>query len=212
MALPVFLTRKHRVYTLEMDDVSAEASNYVAVGGRGKVVAVYTVLHGAITTADSVLTPKINGTAMLTGFKSVSSAAVAAGGTGYSVGDLITLQGDRAGSANAPRLAVATLDGSAVATVTVNRAGDYRETPGDPVGQAYVTPAAGQTGATFNLTMVSNTATITITQSGSAAGDIDSCFPTGQNTVEAGGYLELASNGGSETTIRLTALFVVLED
>lgn len=213
MTLPIRITNKHRIYRLELDDVSTESSCYVVAGGRGKVVAVYTVLHTAITTANAVLTPKVNGTAMTKGVKTVSSAAVSAAGSGYSVGDLLVLaSGGRSGSANAPRLAVATLSGSGVATVTVDRAGDYSETPSNPVAVAYATPAAGQTGATFTLTMAANTATITVTQSGSAAGDVDSVFPSGTNTFQAGDYLELASDGASDTTARVSAIFVTIEE
>lgn len=211
MTLPLRLTNKHRIYRLELDDISTESSCYVAAGGRGKVVAVYTVLHGAITTANGTLTPKINGVAMTKGTKSVSSAAVSAGGTGYAVGDLLVLAGGRSGSSNAPRLAVATLSGSAVATVTVDRAGDYSETPSNPVGVVMATPPSGS-GATFTLTMVANTATITVTQASSAAGDVDSCFPTGSNTFQAGDYLELATDGTADTTARISAIFVTIED
>ncbi len=40
---------------------------------------------------------------------------------------------------------------------------------------------------------------ITITQSGSAAGDVDSATPTGANTVTAGQAIEIACNGGTST-------------
>jgi hypothetical protein len=208
MALPIVLSPAYRYYQIEMDDVSAEATAYVVAGGRGHVEAIYTVLHGAITTADSILTPKINGTAMTMGGKKLSSAAVVAGGSGYSVGDIITLAGGKGAPA---KVAVDTLSGSAVATVTVPTAGDYSEVPADPVAQAFVGPAAGQTGATFNLTMLSNDAAITVATASSAAGDIDSCFPSGANTVQAGDKIELASDGGSETTMRLSAVVVVRE-
>lgn len=49
--------------------------------------------------------------------------------------------------------------------------------------------------------------TITVTQSGSAAGDVDSCTPTGANKVKAGDALELETNGGSTTTAALGVTF-----
>jgi hypothetical protein len=76
--------------------------------------------------------------------QSVSAAAVAAGGTGYAVGDTITLP-------NGVVLTVATLAVSAVATVTITNAGNVAGTPpANP--QAQVSTSGAGTGATFNLT------------------------------------------------------------
>ena len=41
---------------------------------------------------------------------------------------------------------------------------------------------------------------ITITQSGSAAGDVDSATPSGANTMTAGQALEIVCNGGTTTS------------
>lgn len=74
-----------------------------------------------------------------------ATAAVSAGGSGYVVGDIITLVG-----ADAPHLIVATLSGSAVATVTILYPGTWGLTPPtNPVAQAS-TNGVG-TGATFTL-------------------------------------------------------------
>jgi hypothetical protein len=73
--------------------------------------------------------------------------SVAAGGTNYVVGDEITLTGGTTGDACV--LTVATLSGSAVATVTITNAGYYNLQPTDPVAQGS-TDGSG-TGATFNL-------------------------------------------------------------
>lgn len=93
-------------------------------------------------------------------FRPVTAAAVAAGGTGYAVGDEITLAETPAGDApiGAPvKLLVATLAGSAVATVTVvsqipnaTLGGSYFNTQTNPVAQSSTT--GNGTGATFNLT------------------------------------------------------------
>lgn len=40
---------------------------------------------------------------------------------------------------------------------------------------------------------------ITITSSGSAAGDVDSCTPTGNNTVTAGQAIKVTTDGGTST-------------
>lgn len=42
--------------------------------------------------------------------------------------------------------------------------------------------------------------TATVAYSGSAAGDVDSCTPTGANTVQAGDRIEFKSAGESSTT------------
>lgn len=79
----------------------------------------------------------------------VSAAVVAAGGSGYAVGNTITLT-------NGVILTVATLTVSAVATVTITNAGLVAggSEPVNPVAQVS-TNGAG-TGATFTLTWVDN--------------------------------------------------------
>lgn len=94
-------------------------------------------------------------------FIPVTSAAVAAAGTGYAVGDIITLP---QGAITSPpigapaKLRVATLAGSGVATVTVvnqvldaspAQGGSYFAQQTNPVAQDTTTGAG--TGATFNL-------------------------------------------------------------
>lgn len=43
--------------------------------------------------------------------------------------------------------------------------------------------------------------TITITQSGSAAGDIDSCTPSANNTFSAGTTLRITNDGAADTSV-----------
>jgi len=50
---------------------------------------------------------------------------------------------------------------------------------------------------------------ITITQSGSAAGDIDSSTPSGANTLTAGQAIEIISDGGSTGTVKATFTFEI---
>ena len=108
--------------------------------------------------------PPVKFVVMTDTFRPVTAATVAAGGTGYVVGDQITLA---AGANTSPPigapvvLQVATLSGSAVATVTV--VSQVMDTPvASPIGGSYFgvqtnpvaqgsTTGVG-TGATFNLT------------------------------------------------------------
>jgi hypothetical protein len=98
-------------------------------------------------------------------FYAVTAATVAAGGTGYAIGDIITLA---SGATTSPpigapvQLRVATLSGSAVATVTVVNqvlgeatplGGSYFGIQTNPVAQGSTT--GNGTGATFNLTQAS---------------------------------------------------------
>lgn len=75
----------------------------------------------------------------------VTAAVVAAGGSGYAIGNTITL-------ANGVILTVATLSTTAVATVTVSNGGSVATAskPANPVAQ--VSSNGGGTGATFTLT------------------------------------------------------------
>jgi hypothetical protein len=51
--------------------------------------------------------------------------------------------------------------------------------------------------------------TITITASGSAAGDIDSCTPTALNTFTASSYLRVTSDTAGAGTVNATLLFTI---
>lgn len=53
---------------------------------------------------------------------------------------------------------------------------------------------------------------ITVANSGSAAGDVDSDVPTGANTVTAGQSLSATSDGASSTTATLDVFFVIEGD
>lgn len=79
---------------------------------------------------------------------SAVSATVQAGGTGYAVGDTITTTGGTALSQ--PIFTVATLSGSAVATVTVTYPGFYTATPSNPVAQG--STSGSGTSCTLNVT------------------------------------------------------------
>lgn len=63
---------------------------------------------------------------------------------------------------------------------------------------------------TFEIggTAVTNGA-ITVTQSGSAAGDVDSSTPTAANRVEEGESIEIISDGASATACEMIVTFVI---
>ena len=50
---------------------------------------------------------------------------------------------------------------------------------------------------------------ITVTQSGSAAGDVDTSEPTAANDVAEGGTIEMISDGGSSTACECVVTFVI---
>ena len=50
---------------------------------------------------------------------------------------------------------------------------------------------------------------ITVTQSGSAAGDIDTATPTAANEVAEDGSIEMITDGASSNTIKLVVTFVI---
>ena len=94
-----------------------------------------------------------------TGTQQVTSVAVNAGGSGYNVGDILTLTNSNLTSNYTPAvLQVATLTGSAIASVNILSGGSYPSAPSNPVGitsaMPYGTNAGGSgTNATFNLTL-----------------------------------------------------------
>ena len=50
---------------------------------------------------------------------------------------------------------------------------------------------------------------ITVTQSGSAAGDVDTAEPTAANEVLEDGTIEMITDGSSSNTIKLVVTFVI---
>ena len=50
---------------------------------------------------------------------------------------------------------------------------------------------------------------ITVTQSGSAAGDVDTAEPTAANEVADDGTIEMITDGASSNTIKLVVTFVI---
>lgn len=69
-------------------------------------------------------------------------------------------------------------------------------------GDAVLTPK-------INGTAVTNGA-ITIANAGSAAGDVDSSFPTSARTVRPGEAIEIETDGGSTGAVEVTGTVVIL--
>lgn len=63
----------------ELDDISTASTTYVVAPSAGRVIKIYSVIHGAIATADADLTASINGTAITGGVITVATASSAAG-------------------------------------------------------------------------------------------------------------------------------------
>lgn len=114
-----------------------------------------------------------------------SNAVVVNGGTGYAVGDILSVRDGTTGKGYPTRLRVATITaGGVVATVTVISAGAWTTNPTNPVG---TDPETGSgRNATFTLTLAAGV--------GLAAGDL----VFGQGFTNAG-------NNGLHTVTALTA-------
>lgn len=85
---------------------------------------------------------------------------------------------------------------------------------GGTVAKIYTVIDAAITTADANLTFKINATTITssgitVTQSGSAAGDVDSSTPSALNTVVAGDKLRVTTDGASDTTCKVTVTFLI---
>ena len=62
-----------------MTDVGTAGSIYINVPDRGKIIKIISVLHGAITVADSLITTAINGTTVTGGGMTIAYTGSAAG-------------------------------------------------------------------------------------------------------------------------------------
>jgi hypothetical protein len=122
---------------------------------------------------------------------------VAAGGTGYVVGDQITLTGGT--GLSAAILQVATLSGSAVATVTVIRNGSYTAVPGNPVAQGSTTGVG--TGATFTMAWSANGQSTSISRQTVAPTDSRFRFTgNGPSNLSASGFYGNSAGNGTHTS------------
>lgn len=163
-------------------DIATGLSDCLTRDGQAGMTAVFKAVSGSVSapgisfTSDTTaglflsstgitgLVAKSLGILLNSSVYQVSAAAIQAGGSGYAVGDTITLTGGTA-IAHAV-LTVDTLSGSAVATVTVTYPGNYTTKPADPVAQGS-TSGAG-TGATFNMTWTTQFTRSVVTSEASA--------------------------------------------
>jgi len=74
---------------------------------------------------------------------------------------------------------------------------------------AAITTADGSLSLAINGTAVTGS-TITVTQSGSAIGDVDSAIPTGANVVKEGDTISVITTGACDTT-SIGTFFIVIE-
>lgn len=79
MAYPHIPPLTRHFMTVMIEDVSTAGQIYVVPGFRGRIVKIHSVLNGAITLADAVLTPKIGGTAVTDGAITIAFTSSAAG-------------------------------------------------------------------------------------------------------------------------------------
>ena len=113
------------------------------------------------TTGEVGLVSKSLGLIVNSSIYQVASATVQSGGSGYVVGDVVQTAGGTSIGSISCLLKVATLSGSAIATVTVAYPGQFTVKPTNPVSQGS-TDGSG-TGATFNLTFAAQFASSVVT-------------------------------------------------
>lgn len=132
--------------------------------------------------------------------RSISAATPVAAGTGYAVGNVLTLTGGT--FVTAATVTVATIDGSGgVTSVTVTTGGDYSVPPTNPVS---VTGGAGS-GATFNITMAPTSgASVTVSLTAVPTGGTSVATYAGRVWV-AKGRTVVFSGPGSFSDFSLTA-------
>lgn len=130
--------------------------------------------------------------------RNVTAAAVAAGGTGYAVGNTINV-------GNGTVLTVATISGGGgtgpVATVTVSAGGFVRRAADQPANPAaQVSTNAGGTGATFNLTWADLTTVATYTAEISiGANPVCASLPAVLNQLLGHAYVESSGISQEDT-------------
>ena len=75
-----------KVYlTAQIEDISTAGQTYVVSPVSGTITKIYSVLNGAITTANAILTPKINGAAITNASITIAHAGSIAGEIDFSI-------------------------------------------------------------------------------------------------------------------------------
>lgn len=95
----------NRFLTVEIDDISTAGQKFVVPGFAGRIKKIWSVINGAIATADADLTAKIGGTAVTGGLITVATSSSAAGDVDFATptaknsftdGDAIEIETDGA--------------------------------------------------------------------------------------------------------------------
>lgn len=101
-----------RYLTLDIADLSAEATYYLISSCAGKVTSIKSITDGAVSSADVTVTASINGAAITNGVVTIATAASAAGdmdeaiptaANDIEVGDKLSFAVTGGGSGGAPR-------------------------------------------------------------------------------------------------------------
>lgn len=102
-------------YTLNvrLDDISTAGSAYVAVPVQGTIAKIYTVIDGAIATADASLTFDINGTP-------ITGSGITVAFTGSAAGDVDSSTPSAANTPTAGQYITVTTDGASTNAVSCN--------------------------------------------------------------------------------------------
>jgi hypothetical protein len=145
----------------------AAGSSGVNISNGGTVTALTTTNNGSsYTTVPSVVipAPTTAGGVQATATVRVSLAlSIASGGTGYTIGDVLTIVGGTTPTSFPAQATVTTVSGGVITGISTSASGDYSVMPSTP---ANVTGGTGSS-ATFNLSGFIRNNTFTITAAGS---------------------------------------------
>ena len=133
------------------------------------------------------------------GLSSVDS--VVAGGTGYAIGNVITLAGGT--TTNPARIEVTAVTGGVITAVSIDHGGSYSATPSDPVAQESVQPTGGS-GATFNVTWAGGTREVVLEGEGDGTDEILVGWRTLESVPSDYYTLELHGFTGADSDLPFT--------
>lgn len=173
----------------------AAGSQGINISNGGTVTAITGVTSGSYTTIPTITIspPTTAGGVQATGtvaMQLLTGSTIASPGTGYAIGDTITLAGGTFSAAAV--LTVATLSGSGVATYTTSNAGTYTVLPTSPI-----TTTTSGSGTGFTLTGLWGVRTTAYTVTAAGSGYVEQ--PT--VTFSSGTATAYAAIGGG-TVIR----------
>jgi len=217
----------------EIADISSAASTWAISPVAGDIVAIYTVIDGAITVGDAAITFEIAGTP-------VTNGGITIAYSGSAAGDVDSSTPSAANTVTAGQAIEIITDGgstdAAKATVVI----EIQGVPSTPLRYIQgeiadistaastwaVAPIAGtitniwtvidgaiitvDAGISFELAGTPVTdGGITIAFSGSAAGTVDNSTPSAANTVAAGGAIAIITDGLSTNAVKAEVLIEI---